>query len=136
MEFRNLKRKAGCWRRTAAVTAASAAAGYRRMQDSAIYNAVIGSKSGFLAYVAFLLADNYTEAGIEQQELMERLAIGAGTTETVLPSALYERLLCTAAFYPKRLEEVEKIMERVSPELVDDSFRALIRTFREAVKRR
>ena len=33
-------------------------------------------------------------------------------------------------------DEVEKIMERVSPELVDDSFRALIRTFREAVKRR
>ena len=31
---------------------------------------------------------------------------------------------------------VEKIMERVSPELVDDSFRMLIRTFREAVKRR
>ena len=105
-------------------------------RDSAIYNAVIGSKSGFLAYVAFLLADNYTEAGIEQQELMERLAIGADTTETVIPSALYERLLRTAAFYPKRLDEVEKIMERVSPELVDDSFRALIRTFREAVKRR
>ena len=105
-------------------------------RDSAIYNAVIGSKSGFLAYVAFLLADNFTEAGIEQQELMERLAIGADTTETVIPSALYERLLRTAAFYPKRLDEVEKIMERVSPELVDDSFRALIRTFREAVKRR
>ena len=105
-------------------------------RDSAIYNAVIGSKSGFLAYVAFLLADNYTEAGIEQQELMERLVIGADTTETVIPSALYERLLRTAAFYPKRLDEVEKIMERVSPELVDDSFRALIRTFREVVKRR
>lgn len=105
-------------------------------RDSAIYNAVIGSKSGFLAYVAFLLADNFTEAGIEQQELMERLAIGADTTETVIPSALYERLLRTAAFYPKRLDEVEKIMERASPELVDDSFRALIRTFREAVKRR
>lgn len=105
-------------------------------RDSAIYNAVIGSKSGFLAYVAFLLADNFTEAGIEQQELMERLTIGADTTETVIPSALYERLLRTAAFYPKRLDEVEKIMERVSPELVDDSFRALIRTFREAVKRR
>ena len=105
-------------------------------RDSAIYNAVIGSKSGFLAYVAFLLADNYTEAGIEQQELMKRLAIGADTTETVIPSALYERLLRTAAFYPKRLDEVEKIMERVSPELVDDSFRMLIRTFREAVKRR
>lgn len=105
-------------------------------RDSAIFNAVIGSKSGFLAYVAFLLADNYTEAGIEQQELMKRLAIGADTTETVIPSALYERLLRTAAFYPKRLDEVEKIMERVSPELVDDSFRMLIRTFREAVKRR
>ena len=36
----------------------------------------------------------------------------------------------------KILDEVEKIMERVSPELVDDSFRMLIRTFREAVKRR
>ena len=47
-----------------------------------------------------------------------------------------QRLLHTAAFYPKRLDEVEKIMERVSPELVDDSFRMLIRTFREAVKRR
>ena len=105
-------------------------------RDSAIFNAVIGSKSGFLAYVAFLLADNYTEAGIEQQELMKRLAIGADTTETVIPSALYERLLRTAAFYPKRLDEVEKIMERVSPELFDDSFRMLIRTFREAVKRR
>lgn len=32
MEFRNSKRKADRWRRTAAVTAASATAGYRRMQ--------------------------------------------------------------------------------------------------------
>jgi hypothetical protein len=56
---------------------------------------------------------------------MERLAIGADTTETVILLLLYERLLRTAAFYPKRLDEVEKIMERVSPELVDDSFRAI-----------
>lgn len=104
-------------------------------RDSAIYNAVIGNKSGFLAYVAFLLADNYVEAGIEQRELMELLDRGSDTNESVIPSALYERLLRTAAFYPKRLDVVEKIMERVSPELVNDDFRALIGTFRKATRR-
>ena len=54
MEFRNLKRKTGCWRRTAAVTAASAAAGYRRMQypplphnaymDKELYRAILFDK--------------------------------------------------------------------------------------------
>ena len=50
---------------------------------------------------------------------MKRLAIGADTTETVIPSALYERLLRTAAFYPKRLDEVEKINDVVG---YDDQF--------------
>ena len=104
-------------------------------RDKAIYNDVIGSKSGFLAYVAFLLTDNYAEAGIEQQGIMDMLQGKAEGQDTVIPSALYERLLRTAAYYPQRLDAVESIMQKIDPELVDDKFRELVETFRKAVRR-
>ncbi len=41
----------------------------------------------------------------EQQEADETIGHWRGYHGTVIPSALYERLLRTAAFYPKRLDE-------------------------------
>lgn len=104
-------------------------------RDNAIYNDVIGSKSGFLAYVAFLLTDNFAAASIEQQGIMDMLQGKVMCQDTVIPSALYERLLRTAAYYPQRLDAVESIMQKIDPELVDDKFRDLVETFRKAVRR-
>lgn len=104
-------------------------------RDSAIYNEVIGSKSGFLAYVAFLLADNYSEAGIEQQSLIELYGASDALMDKAVPSALYEKMLRTAAYHPERLDAVESIMSKVDPELVDDDFRAILDTFKKAVRR-
>jgi hypothetical protein len=104
-------------------------------RDKAIYNDIIGSKSGFLAYVAFLLSDSYAEASVEQQGIMDLLCDKANSQDAVIPSALYERLLRTAAYYPERLGAVESIMQKLDPELVDERFRELVDTFRKAVRR-
>ena len=104
-------------------------------RDKAIYNDLIGSKSGFLAYVAFLLTDDYAEAGIEQQGVLDILQGKIEGQDTVIPSALYECLLRTAAYSPQRLDAVESIMQKIDPELVDDKFRDLVATFRKAVRR-
>lgn len=105
-------------------------------RDNAIYNEVVGSKSGFLAYVAFLLADNYTEASLEQHDLQTLLEQAGGDASAPVPAALYERLLRTAAEQPERLDAVVRVMEKLDPELVDPVFRDLIGTFRSAVGRR
>ena len=102
-------------------------------RDKAIYNATIGSKSGFLAYVAFLLSDNCAETGMEQQGLIEMLR-GKDDQSTAIPSALYERLLWTVAHDPKQLDTIESMMQKLDPELVDDLLRDLVETFRTAEK--
>lgn len=105
-------------------------------RDNAIYNEVVGSKSGFLAYVAFLLADDFTEAALEQHDLLSLLEQSNGTASKAMQTALYERLLRSAAEQPERLNSVVSVMEKMDPELVDDSFRKLIETFQSAVGRR
>jgi hypothetical protein len=104
-------------------------------RDRAIYNDVISSKSGFLSYVAFLLADDYSEAGLEQHDLLETMRGSSELKSNPIASALYERLLRTAVYYPDRLDAVEGIMQKVDPDLVDDEFRSLITTFKKAVRR-
>lgn len=103
-------------------------------RDNAIFNAVIGTKSGFLAFVAFMLADNYSEASMEQQHFMNVLQRGEACADTV-PAALYERLLRTAADNPKKLDDIESVMMRLEPHIVTDDFRKLVDTFRVAVKK-
>ncbi len=38
-------------------------------RDQAIYKSIIQDKNGFLAYVSFMLSDNYSESCFEQYEL-------------------------------------------------------------------
>jgi len=103
-------------------------------RDNAIYNAVIGSKSGFLAFVAFMLADNYSEASMEQRHFMDALQRGEACTDTV-PAALYERMLRTSVANPKKLDDIENVMMRLDPDIVTDDFRSLVAIFRTAAKK-
>ncbi|MFZ3132125.1 MAG: hypothetical protein WA125_13800 [Desulfosporosinus sp.] len=103
-------------------------------RDNAIYNAVIGSKSGFLAFVAFMLTDNYSETSMEQRHFMDALRRGETSTDTI-PAALYERLLRTTAANPRKLDDIENVMQRLGPDIVTDDFRSLLATFRTAVKK-
>ena len=103
-------------------------------RDNAVYNAIISSKSRFLAFVAFMLADNYSEASLEQKSFMETLRMRTENTDSI-PSGLYERLLRTAVTNPRRLDDIEKVMSRLDPEIVTDDFRLMVKVFRDAAKR-
>jgi hypothetical protein len=103
-------------------------------RDNAIYNSIISSKSRFLAFVAFLLADNYSEASLEQRSFMESLRLGSENTGSI-PAGLYERMLRTAAIDPRRLDDIENVMSKLDPEIVTDDFRQIVKVFREAAKK-
>jgi len=105
-------------------------------RNKAIYSNVIGSKSGFLAYVSFLLSDDYTQAGMEQHELLNMLNHADQNRKAEVAGALYERLLWTAAYQPERFESVQNVMQHIEPELVDESFKKLVELFQQAISKR
>lgn len=103
-------------------------------RDNAIYNSVIGNKSGFLAYVAYMLSDNYSETSMEQRQFLDALQHGKANSSTI-PTAIYERMLRIVATNPKKLEDVENVMMRLNPEIVTDDFKSLVAAFRAAAKK-
>ena len=106
-------------------------------RDQAIYSSIIGSKQGFLAYVSFLLADDYVETGLEQHDLQAMLRRGDPQSAGNDPSAaLYERLLQAAVYQPQKLAAVESLMAKIDPALVTDDFRALLALFQKAIGKR
>ncbi|MDO4960824.1 MAG: hypothetical protein Q4E57_03065 [Eubacteriales bacterium] len=101
-------------------------------RDNAIYNAVIGNRSGFLAYILFMLSENYAEGILGMEEFRKILEYSEKKGERVISPAIYEKLLRAAAYTPDKLDSVEEMMERLNPEVVDDEFRSLIKTFKKA----
>ena len=77
-------------------------------RDSAIYNAVIGEQERILGLCGIPAGRQLHGGWYRAAEADETIGHWRGYHGTVIPSALYERLLRTAAFYPKRLDEVEK----------------------------
>ena len=105
-------------------------------RDKAIYNAIIGSRSGFMAYIAFMLADqdSYGEVSMELKEFMEALRQGAAPTGQ-FPAALYERMLRAVVDTPWKFDDIEDVMRRLDPGIVTDDFRKVVETFRSAARK-
>lgn len=101
-------------------------------RDNGIYNALIGDRAGFFRYISFLLAEDCGE--VQAQELLRRDRgddlSGGGTC----CPGLYERLLRAAAEHPERLNDVAELTGRLAPEIVEDSFRALLAVCRRAAE--
>ncbi len=104
-------------------------------RDNMIYKSVIQDKGGFLAYVTFMLADNYAEVSLEQQIYFERQFLTGEQKQDMIPSALYERLLKSVVTDPKKISEIEEVMNRLDPEVATTELRVMLEMFKTAAKK-
>jgi len=104
-------------------------------RDNLIYQSVINNKGGFLAYISFMLTDNYAEVILEQDAFYEsqRILGKQGTNQT--PSALYERLLKAVISDPAKIADIETVMNRLDPSVVSEDFKAMLALFKSVAKK-
>lgn len=103
-------------------------------RDEAIYKSIIQDKNGFLAYVSFMLSDNYAESCFEQYEIAKKLLTDADVLQPVIPPALYERMLSSTVSNPSRLLDLDHLMSKLDDDIVGD-FSAMYQPFKEVAKR-
>lgn len=104
-------------------------------RDNLIYKSVINNKGGFLAYVSFMLADNYTELILEQDAFRESQRLLGKQGNTQIQTSLYERLLKAVISDPAKIYDIETVMNRLVPAGVSDEFREMLALFKSIAKK-
>ncbi len=104
-------------------------------RDNQIYRSVINNKGGFLAYVSFMLTDNYAEVIYEQDAFYESQRLLGKQGINQIPSALYERLLKAVISDPAKITDIETVMNRLEPSGVSDDFKAMLALFKSVAKK-
>jgi ankyrin repeat protein len=104
-------------------------------RDQAIYKSIIQDKNGFLAYVSFMLSNNYSESCFEQYEIARQLLDNADSQNAVIPTALYERMLFCTVNNPYRLLDLDNLMNKLDEDLITDDFMKMYLPFKEIAKR-
>ena len=104
-------------------------------RDQAIYKSIIQDKNGFLAYISFMLSDNYSESCFEQYELARQLLDNADVPTNLITAALYERMLSYTVNNPRRLIDLENFMGKLDKDLISDDFMKMYAPFKEIAKR-
>lgn len=101
-------------------------------RDSAVFSDIVKDKNSFLAYIAFLLSDDYLSA------FLENMRKGKGdyrflNTNYDTP-ILYERMLKAASSAPDSLREVREVITLANDNIVPQDFLKLYEQFEKAVK--
>lgn len=105
-------------------------------RDGAVLRSIIRDKATFLQYVAFLLADQYLLAALEQMEQKFAGSADFNLRAYEMP-VLYENMLKTAARSPEKLEDIQEVIQRINDAtIVPPAFDKLYQTFREATHKR
>lgn len=109
--------------------------GIPKERDQAIYKGIIQTSNGFLAYVSFLLSDNYSEVYFEQKDIMKQLQSGKDAQNITFNAALYEKMLQCTINNPYKLLDLENIMKQLDDEIVTEDFHKMYLSFKETAKR-
>jgi hypothetical protein len=104
-------------------------------RDEAIYKSIIQDKNGFLAYISFMLSDNYTESFFEQFELSRKLLNGADSPTNLIPAALYERMLSCIVNNPRLLLDLDNFMGKLDKNLISEDFTKMYAPFKEIARK-
>ena len=101
-------------------------------RDKALYSDVISDRNAFLAYIAFLLSDDYLSAFIESMKKAkgEYRFLNMNYDSPIL----YERMLKAAANSPDSLRDIREIISMLNAHVVPQDFLRLYEQFEKAVK--
>jgi hypothetical protein len=107
-------------------------------RDQAIYSSIIKNKSGFMAYVSFMLSDNYAESSFEQSEMARKLLDSDNPKPAAIPPALYESMLKCVVSNPRRLLAINNLIEKLDEELrreIEEDFAIMYKPFKEIAEK-
>ena len=103
-------------------------------REQAIYRKIIDNPVAFLQYVAFLLADDFLLAALEQME-KKSMATVDWNSQTGNYPILYENMLKAAAGSPEKLEDIHHIIEMIDhDDIIPEQFFRLYETLSHATK--
>lgn len=105
-------------------------------RNSEIYKSIIKNPATFLKYVAFLLADDFLLAALDQFE-KKNSAYGSWDTDYKNEPVLYENMLKAVSRTPEKLSDIERVIDIIDDdEIIPDNFEHLYQTFKRAEQRR
>ncbi|MCQ2977309.1 MAG: hypothetical protein MJ232_04770 [archaeon] len=102
-------------------------------RENEVINSIIKDKDSFIVYVAFLLGEEYILTGFDNKYNQEK-SYFTNSFELQLP-ALYEKMLKTAYYDPKRFKELDFLIKSISQDgVIPKGFEELYNTFEEVIK--
>lgn len=115
--------------------------GIPESRDAAVINSVIKDKKSFLAYIAFILGDDYLVSLFEAMQKLEKETDKESevTNTTIKPvesaPAVYEKMLKTALNEPERLRDIANILHLIdNPDIVPKEFKDMYALFESVLQ--
>lgn len=108
--------------------------GMPQNRDEAIYQSIVTKKEELLDYVAFMLSDSPTEFFFEQQLLKEKNKNQKAVQGQIMTMPLYEQLLKVASTNPEQINEVQRFIKKLKPEIVPDELNQILKMFQNVSK--
>lgn len=104
-------------------------------RDRAIFRSLINTKSKFISYLAFMLADDACQYMMESQQMERELSdITASASEQEISISLYEDMVRTAYTSPERIAAIRSIIEKADSAVIPTHFAELYASFETAIK--
>jgi hypothetical protein len=103
-------------------------------RDDAIYKGIINSEPKFLAYVSFMLSEDYAVGALEAEDNMRALT-GDDSANAPVYAAIYEKLLKTVHREPSRLRALADVMRRLDSAIIGEDFTKMYEQFKLAARR-
>ena len=99
-------------------------------RDQAIFHSIINTKSKFINYIAFMLAENAEQYIAESQYLEKELSKGnSATIEQEISISLYEDMVRIAYADPGRIASIRSIVEKAHESVIPTGFQKMYDTF-------
>lgn len=110
--------------------------GIPKERDQAIYRSIIDSKSKFMAYLSFVLAEDHSAIASEMDILDDTFLCG-GTQNGVstVTAAVYEKMLRVFHQNPNRLKGIADMIHRLDRDVVSQEFIQMYEQFESAAKK-
>ena len=106
--------------------------GFPEQRASAVVNSVVKDRAAFIAYIAFVLGDDYMASLVEEKKMGESGFFAHGSE--VMP-ALYEKMLKASAQEPEKIKDIGYVLKMVTDKaIIPDEFRQLYDTFCNTLK--
>ncbi|GAA0607696.1 phospholipase D family protein [Virgibacillus siamensis] len=104
-------------------------------REHEIFRSIVKNSYTFLKYIAFLLADDFLMAAIENKD-KQNFGLDSWDVQESDTPVIYENMLKTAAHSPEKLEDIESVIRMIDDDsIVPPEFNQLYQTFIQAAKK-